>query len=67
MTLLRHLVTEVQERYGPERGRVVGHGRRCRLEGCGGWCIPVRWPDGKLTWPCSKGMASVNAALWKLL
>jgi hypothetical protein len=37
-------------------GKVVGKGKRCTLEGCKGWRIPVRWPKGKLTWPCSKGM-----------
>lgn len=29
---------------------------RCRLEGCTGRRITVKWPDGKITHPCSKGM-----------
>lgn len=43
-------------RDGKQKGRVVGKGKPCTLEGCRGWRYPVRWPDGKLTWPCSKGL-----------
>lgn len=41
---------------GKERGLVVGPPRPCRLEGCTGIRYPVRWSDGKHTYPCSKGM-----------
>jgi hypothetical protein len=27
----------------------------CRLEGCGGTRLHVKWPDGKRTYPCAKG------------
>jgi hypothetical protein len=27
----------------------------CRLEGCGGIVLHVRWPDGHRTYPCSRG------------
>lgn len=47
--------TAVVSRDGKTRGVVVGT-RRCQLSGCTGVCAGVRWPDGKLTWPCSKGM-----------
>jgi len=28
----------------------------CRLEGCGGTRVAVRWPNGRITFPCLKGM-----------
>ena len=37
-------------------GRLTGGTRVCRLEGCGGLRIGVRWPDGTITWPCVRGM-----------
>ena len=27
----------------------------CRLEGCNGTRLHVKWPDGKRTYPCAKG------------
>jgi hypothetical protein len=27
----------------------------CRLEGCGGTRLHVKWPDGHRTYPCAKG------------
>ena len=41
-----------------EIGRVVGE-RPCQLESCMGWCLGVRWADGRLTWPCVKGSSCV--------
>lgn len=38
------------------RGVTTGGERYCTLEGCPGRRIAVRWPDGHLTWPCTKGM-----------
>lgn len=38
------------------RGVLTGGSRRCQLEGCTGRKLGVRWPDGKITWPCTKGM-----------
>ena len=37
-------------------GTATGSTRRCRLEGCTGIRVMVRWPNGKVTWPCTKGM-----------
>jgi hypothetical protein len=64
----KHLLVpdKVVNRAGTETGRVVGSGRWCRLEGCGGWRVPVRWPDGRLTWPCSKGMKEITATTWRI-
>lgn len=30
----------------------------CRLEGCRGVRITTRWPNGKITHPCSKGLVN---------
>lgn len=57
MDAIIHLTTTpVLSRDGTEKGYCTGGSRRCRMEGCGGKQIGVRWEDGKLTWPCSKGM-----------
>ena len=37
-------------------GTVMRGRRRCQLEGCGGTRIMVKWPDGHVRWPCSKGI-----------
>ncbi|MEJ6002498.1 hypothetical protein [Paucibacter soli] len=31
-------------------------GYRCQMEGCTGRRLVVKWPDGKSTRPCTKGM-----------
>lgn len=48
-------------RDGTERGEIRNlRSRPCRLEGCTGVRIHVRWPDGKSTYPCSKGCRLVD-------
>jgi hypothetical protein len=44
-----------------DAGRLTGGSRRCALEGCRGVLLGVRWPDGELTWPCTRGMTWDNA------
>ena len=47
-------------------GKIVGDGRACRqVEGCRGLQVPVRWDDGKLTWPCTKGLVELEGG-WKI-
>lgn len=49
-------------------GVMTGGIRMCRLEGCGGKTLAVRWEDGKLTYICGeslKWLKSRNA--WRLL
>lgn len=46
----------VFSRDGRLRGHTTGHTKPCTLEGCRGERVRVKWPDGKITWPCSKGM-----------
>lgn len=41
---------------GKEHGIIVGGGDRCTMEGCSGARVSVRWPDGSLTRPCSRGL-----------
>lgn len=50
---------------GKQKGTPTGATRRCRLAGCNGLCIAVRWPDGRLTWPCSKGVR-MNRRSWRI-
>lgn len=48
-------------RDGKQKGTVLNlHSRRCTMEGCGGWRIHVRWPDGKNTYPCSRGCKAID-------
>ena len=43
---------------------IVGKGRRrCPLAGCNGLRVRVVWPDGKVTWPCSKGLLTYRRNL----
>jgi hypothetical protein len=51
--------------YATRKGRVVGE-RPCQLEACGGTRLAVRWPNGHLTWPCTKGMTH-NGKAWRIL
>lgn len=50
--------TKVYSFNGKEIGIATGSTRRCQLEGCLGIRIMVRWPDGKATWPCTKGLTA---------
>lgn len=56
----------VLSRNGKKKGRVTGGTRLCGLEGCRGLQIGVRWPDGKLTWPCSKGLKEIDSETWQI-
>ena len=46
----------ILSRNGTEAGVASGHTSRCRLEGCTGVRVSTKWPNGKTTFPCSKGM-----------
>lgn len=43
-----------------EAGTATGGTRPCSLEGCNGVRVGVRWEDGKISWPCSKGIVPVK-------
>lgn len=48
---------KVYSRAGKEEQAVgvVTGASACRLDGCGGTRLHVRWEDGKRTYPCAKG------------
>jgi hypothetical protein len=50
---------KVWSRDGNVCGIASGHTKPCTLECCGGTRVMVRWPSGKRTWPCSKGMQAL--------
>lgn len=54
MDFLKDIV--VYDRGRSEGGTTTGVTRPCRLSGCTGIRIGVRWLDGRLSWPCTKGM-----------
>lgn len=41
-------------------GHTTGASYRCSQDGCTGKRVVVRWEDGKITRPCSKGMLVKN-------
>ena len=47
-------------------GKAIGS-RKCQLEGCTGVRIVVKWPDGKRTHPCTKGMRELSNGVWILV
>lgn len=49
-----------------KKGTTTGGCYRCRMEGCPGLRVGVRWEDGKITFPCSKGMARTKKG-WKII
>ena len=49
-----------------KKGKTTGGSYRCRMDGCPGIRVGVRWEDGKLTYPCSKGMLR-NRLGWRIL
>jgi hypothetical protein len=49
----------VLSRDGKLKGEVTGT-RPCRLEGCTGEALCVKWPDGKRTYPCGKGTEATD-------
>ena len=60
------LPKEILSRDGKQRGVCTGGTKPCALTGCTGLRIYVRWPDKKLTYPCSKGMKTINDGLWQI-
>lgn len=48
--------TKVYSRDGASVGLTTGSTHRCQLEGCTGRRVTVKWPDGKITHPCTKGL-----------
>jgi len=57
---------KVVSRDGKETGHTTGSTRRCQMDGCLGRRLGVRWPDGKVTFPCTKGMVAREQS-WKIM
>ena len=59
--------TKVISRTG-EKGLLTGSQRLCQMEGCRGKRLYVRWKDGRITMPCTKGMEFDNSTdTWRIL
>jgi len=50
-----------------EVGTPTGGTRRCNLTGCTGTRIAVRWEDGQLTYPCTKGLDQTDPSKWRII
>lgn len=60
--------TRMLSRDGKTVGTIINlRSRRCMMEGCPGWRIHVRWPDGSNTYPCSCGCKSVDKDTLQIL
>lgn len=59
--------TFVQSRDGKTTGQLTGAAHRCRLEGCRGERLTVRWPGGRFTHPCSKGLTELAPGLLRIV
>ena len=59
---------KVVSRDGKDIGRGTGATHACTLEGCSGLRVTVRWADGRITHPCTKGMDYNEATqTWHIL
>jgi hypothetical protein len=47
------------------KGKLTGGSRHCSMCGCSGKALAVRWENGKLTYPCTKGMIFENGT-WRI-
>lgn len=56
--------TKVLSRDGKRAGEMTGSRHHCRMEGCRGSRIAVRWQEStggtKVTFPCSRGLEPVQ-------
>lgn len=57
----------VYSKDGQKKGKTTGGSKTCKIDGCLGRCIAVRWDDGALTYPCTKGMEYTdNGTAWRI-
>jgi len=68
MTLFEKGVKVFTRRGGKPKmtGALTGAHHRCQMEGCLGYRLTVRWPDGHHTRPCTKGM-TYSLKGWRIL
>lgn len=59
---------KVISRDAKHTGETTGGHYHCTLECCKGDRIAVRWDNGRITFPCTKGMTLVNRGkVWKII
>ena len=46
----------IYSRDAAQDGYATGSTHLCGMEGCTGRRVSVKWPDGRHTFPCSKGL-----------
>lgn len=51
---------KIISRDGKSIGTLTGSKHRCQMEGCTGRRVGVRWNDGKISFPCTKGLKVVK-------
>jgi hypothetical protein len=56
----------VLSRDGALTGEATGSTKSCTLSGCTGVRYFVRWPDGRYSWPCSKGIETTDDGTWRI-
>lgn len=59
--------TIIVARDGLMEGVATGSSYPCRMEGCIGLRISVKWPDGKHTFPCSKGLKPIGENRYQIM
>lgn len=52
-------------RFARSAGTVIGGYTWCQMEGCRGVRVWVRWKDGRVTKPCSKGLV-LDRQAWRI-
>ena len=57
---------KVVSRDGDFNGVTIGGSYPCKMEGCRGTRLSVRWDDGKVSFPCTKGM-TYHDNTWQIL
>lgn len=58
---------QIRARNDVESGLSTGSTHRCRMAGCTGLRVTVRWKNGKVTHPCSKGMELLSDGSARIL
>lgn len=58
----------VVSRDGTKKGEIKNlRSRPCQMEGCTGMRMHVKWPDGRSTFPCTKGCEQIDDETLKII
>jgi len=58
---------KVYARGGKIKGLSTGAVYVCQMEGCTGRRLVVKWDDGKISRPCTKGMTVRPDGCWQII